>query len=234
MNSTDASFDIKTVMDRAKHIVLNPVTGWGEVKSYNYDFKGVVLQYFAIISLIPAICMFFKSWLFGLGGGIFVIKFTLAQSLQMGITMYIQSLLSIVVGAHVLEFVIPKLGGSITKIDAAKYIAFASTAGSLAGIGYVIPYLGWLLLLAGGILAIYTSYQGFCPMTGVPETKRLVSYILSGLAMGITFFVLMLVFNLFAPRPTPDFGGVGKIEIDGKELNETMKSLQDFSKGFGK
>jgi hypothetical protein len=217
--------DLKTVVDRAKRIITDPVGGWSDVKGYSYDFKGVIIGYAAVLGVIPAVAGFIHSCIIGYGGLGITVRLSFFSALQLAVVTYLQSLLMVAVAAFVLEAVMPKVGGTIAKTPAAKLVAFAGTAAAVASIGNVIPYLGWFIMLAGTILSIYTYWNGFKVMVDVPADKRNKAFALSTVAVIVAGFVIGLVLSIITPRP--DFSMHGKVEVNGHDLTDTLKQLQN-------
>src|SRR3546814_18930124 len=87
--------------------------------------------------------------------------------------------------ALIINALAPTFGGRKDQLQAVKVIGYAWTAAWVAGIAAIVPWPGWLVVLAGGIYSIYLLYLGLphtmkCPpekaagYTVVPPTTAVV------------------------------------------------------------
>src|SRR3546814_5811878 len=65
----------------------------------------------------------------------------------------------------------PTFGGRKDQLQAVKVIGYAWTAAWVAGIATIVPWLGWLVVLAGGIYSIYLLYLGLPHTMKCPPEK---------------------------------------------------------------
>jgi hypothetical protein len=79
---------------------------------------------------------------------------------------YVLSLVLVYVVALIVDALAPTFGGLKSQVQAVKAVAYAYTASWIASIGLLIPWIGVLILIAGGIYAIYLLYLG------LPHTMR--------------------------------------------------------------
>src|SRR5690606_7460162 len=64
----------------------------------------------------------------------------------------------------------PTSGGRKDQVQALKAVGYAWTAAWVAGIAVILPWVGWLVALAGGIYSIWLLYLGLPhTMKSAPE-----------------------------------------------------------------
>src|SRR3546814_4956515 len=93
---------------------------------------------------------------------------------------YVLSLVMLYVVALIINALAPTFGGQKDQLQAVKVIGYAWTAAWVAGIATIVPWLGWLVVLAGGIYSIYLLYLGLphtmkCPPRSDEHTSELQS-----------------------------------------------------------
>src|SRR3546814_11761750 len=84
---------------------------------------------------------------------------------------YVLSLVMLYVVALIINALAPTFGGQKDQLQAVKVIGYAWTAAWVAGIAAIVPWLGWLIVLAGGIYSIYLLYLGLPPTMKCPPEK---------------------------------------------------------------
>lgn len=179
------------LINLAKLFILNPKQAWETAKDDTSTAQQHVTSYVFPLALIPAVATFV---------GIGVIGYSLfgvrVQSMELGITQAIVSLLSTLIGVFVSGFVISKLAPSFqTEVSldkGVKLVGFSYTAMLVAGIFNLIPALAIIGLIAG-FYSLYVLYLGFKPMTNVTEEKSMGYFIVSILVIILVYVVIGIV-----------------------------------------
>src|SRR3546814_2696088 len=73
---------------------------------------------------------------------------------------YVLVLAIVYVVALIINALAPTFGGQKDMTQALKTVAYAWTASWVAGIAVIVPWLGWLIAVAGAVYAIYLLYLG--------------------------------------------------------------------------
>ena len=178
--------DFEKLTARAKSILMTPKTEWPVIAAEPDTVAGLYKNYIMIVAAIPVLAMFVKNSLIGhsfLGvtvrtgffSGLFGMLLTYALSLGM---VYVLGL--------IINALAPSFGGEKNQLQALKTAAYALTAAWLAGIFVLLPWLGYLLMLAGGIYSIYLMYLGLPVTMRGPREK----------AVGYTAVVIVIAFVL--------------------------------------
>ncbi len=178
---------------RVQAILLKPAETWDVIANEPSDVGTLYKGYVIPLAAIGPIAAALGSILFGIGvvmlGGNFLM-FMVSNLLQLVVT-FIIGLAMVYVTALVIDGLAPSFDGEKNQIQAFKVAAYSMTAGWVAGILLVIPFLGIVAILAL-IYNIYLLYVGLpklmkvsadkaVPYTAIVVVVCLVLYILAGL-----------------------------------------------------
>jgi hypothetical protein len=156
------------LVDRVKNILLQPKAEWAVIEPEQTDPKTLYTTYIVILAVIPAVAglistAFFASMLGGRIGLGFAVGAALMQ--------YVLSLVMVLAIAFIADALAPSFEGHKNLNQALKLTAYAMTASWVAGVFIIIPILGWLLALVGGLYSLYLFYLGAPLLMKVPEAK---------------------------------------------------------------
>lgn len=148
---------------RVKGMILAPDQEWQVIRGEPVELMPLFTRYVMILAAIPAIAGMLMMMMFGL-------FFTAISTAIVG---YVLSVAGVFVTAKIIEILAPNFGGPQDPDAALKLAAFAPTAAWVAGGAIIIPILGGLVALAGGLYALYTLYRGVPVVMRVPQEKAL-------------------------------------------------------------
>ncbi len=173
---------------RVRNILLDPKAEWPVIAAEPATVPDLYRNYIAILAAIPAVFGFIKTSIIGtsalgvtfrLGIGAGLAQMVLGYALSLGVT-YLMALL--------IDALAPSFGAEKNPIQALKTAAYAYTASWVAGVAMVIPWLGGLVVIAGGIYGIYLIYLGV-PHTMKAPPERAGSYtaviVVVGIVLGL-------------------------------------------------
>jgi hypothetical protein len=145
---------------RAKAMLAAPRAEWPIAAAEPATVGSLYTGYIVWIAALPAIASFIKGSL--IGSGVFGVTWRTPIGTGIG-AMVLGYLLSLAV-AYIMALIINALAGTFNgqkdMVQALKTVAYAWTAYWIAGIAVIIPWIGWLIVLAGGIYSIYLLYLG--------------------------------------------------------------------------
>jgi hypothetical protein len=190
--------DFSKLIERAKNILLTPKTEWPAIAGETTTTGDLYKNYVLILAAIPAVAGFIGMSM--LGFGLFRIGMSIA--LTASLVGYVLSLVLVYVYGLVINALAPTFGGQKDAMQALKTSVYASTAVYVAGIGGIIPVLGWLISLAGAVYTIYLLYLGLPTTMKCPQEKA-VGYTAVSVIVGI---VLGWIVSLIVGRITT--GGI--------------------------
>ena len=109
--------------------------------------------------------------------------------------------------ALILGYLAPLFGGQNDRLNALKLAAYAATAGWLANVFLLIPWLGFLTLL--GLYSLYLIRTGAPALLAVPENKAL-PFTAAFVGVGIVLSLIVFgVLQAVAPVGGRSAGGDG-------------------------
>lgn len=215
---------MSSLKDRVKNILLVPREEWPVIAAEPGSVAALYKNYIVLLAAVPAVAGFIKMSLIGTSIPLTGVTFRMgiAAGLGSAILQYLLSLVAVYVLALIVNALAPTFGGQKDSTQALKAVAYAYTASWVAGVAILLPWIGWLLGLAGGVYSIYLLYLGL-PVTMRSSPDKAVAYtavtVLSALVLGI---VIAMLAATLGGKPDMDSiarQGAGDIEIttdDGK------------------
>jgi Yip1 domain len=119
----------------------------------------------------------------------------------------------------VIDALAPTFGATKDRTQAIKTAAYAYTAGWVGGIGVLIPGIGTLIAIAGGIYGIYLLYLGLPFTMKCPPEKATGYTVVTVIAAIILGVVLGMVTSRVAGRGA--LGGMGAGGLYGPETSDS-------------
>ena len=183
------------LMDRARAMIVSPAREWPVVAIEPTPIGTLFSSYIIPLAAISAIC--------GLVGSVVLSALFLHSGLIAGIIaaiiQFVFAILGVAIIALVAEALAPSFDGTKNRAQAFKWIGYAYTASWVAGIALLVPVLGSIVALVGGLYSLYVLYLGAQPMMNVPQAK----------ALGFTVVVIIvaIVINLVAVFVTLGIAG---------------------------
>jgi hypothetical protein len=167
----EQTMDFGKIIERAKAILMTPRTEWPVVAAESATTSSLYAGYIAIVAAFPIVAGFIKGSLIGTS----VFGITVRTPIDMGIVgmvlHYVLTLVLVYVMALIINALAPTFGGQKDMVQALKTVAYSWTAGWVAGIAVIVPWLGWLITVAGGVYAIYLLYLGLPRTMKCPAEK---------------------------------------------------------------
>lgn len=164
--------DLNKLMARAKAILLSPKSEWPVIAGEPTTVADLYKGYAIWLAAIPAIFTFLKMSVIGTSvmfAG--TIRIGIGAGLTTMVMSYVLALAMLYVLALIVDALAPSFGGQKNSIQAFKVVVYAYTASWVAGIAQIVPGLGILLMIAGGIYSIYLMYLGLPQTMKCPPEK---------------------------------------------------------------
>ena len=192
--------DFGKIIERARAILTTPRTEWPVAAAEPATVGGLYAGYIAILAALPAIASFIKSSLIGSGAFGITVRMPIAFGIGEMLLRYVLTLVLAYVVALIINMLAPSFDGQKDTTQALKTVAYAWTAYWVAGIAVIVPWLGWLIAILGGIYSIYLLYLGLphtmkCPpekAAGYTAVSVIIAIVLGwiiGLIIGSVFAV---------------------------------------------
>jgi hypothetical protein len=195
-------------VNRAANILLAPEAEWSAIAHERTDAKSLYLGYVAILAILPAAATLVSTSLVGsLGFG----RLGAGVALQAALAGYVLSLALVLLIALVANLLAPRFGGRSDFDQALKLTAYALTASWVAGIFTILPVVGWLISLLGGLYSLYLLQLGAPQLMKMPE-RSAVGYGILLVAIGvvITFLIGAALAATFGMGAIGMMGAIGR------------------------
>jgi hypothetical protein len=196
----------RSLVDRAKNILLQPKSEWGVIDGEPATIGGLYTGYIMILAAIGPVAGLIGSQLFGYSALGFTYKPPLGSSLAMAVLSYVMSLVSVYVLALIIDALAPTFNGTKNQIQAFKVAAYSMTAAWLAGIFGIIPALAILGIV--GLYSLYLLYLGLPRLMRVSEDKAIGYTVLVIVAAIVLYFIVAYIVAMLTMSM---FGGLGSI-----------------------
>lgn len=202
-------FDLQKTLNLIKGGLLEPVQTWESYLAGNHDWKETASILTGPLILVSVVLTSILGWLFR-NHSLF--------GQQTGFRTTILVLIGAVIGVFIAAFVFSRLAGYFQgKHDFNRGFAAVSLAAIPGYIGSIlgtVPFIGWLVSLALGILGLVFLYRIIPSYLEVPEDKRVVHYVASLLST----IVLVFIVNLILGIGTYSAGGLDDSRVSGNTI----------------
>ncbi len=210
-------FDINKTIELVKGGVMAPEATWAEYLGENPGWQKTLALLTGPLLLANVVLSTIFTWLFG-----GISKYAMGDSF-FGALLF--TLVTAAAGFLLAVFIINALagvfGGKPNFDRAFAALSLVAIPAWLAGIvGSLIPWVGFLVSLAGGIWSLVLLYRIIPLAFEVPEEKRVVHYIVSFIAVIVCNMILGAVLAFGGLRPGVGVSGAvsrdsGKTSIPG-------------------
>lgn len=204
--------DREHLISRAKGVVLTPRSEWPVIAGEPDSVGGLYARYIVWLAALPAIAGFLKSSIIGISVPfVGTVRVGMISGLSTMLLQYGLGLLTVYLLALLVNALAPTFGGRQDMTQALKATAYASTASWVAGVFVLVPWMGSLLALAGGIYSIYLLYLGL-PATMQSPQEKAVPY------TAVTI-IAAIVISLVLGAVVAKVSGVADLGRDGSDTH---------------
>lgn len=214
------SFDFTKTIALVKGGLTDPEATWNSYLGENPDWQqtAVVLTGPLIVANV-LLSLLLSRMLGGFAYHGYVSSFTMALIIGLLLTV-----IGFTVAVLVFNFMAGPFKGQADFSRAFAAVSLAAIPAWIAGIvGALIPWVGWLIALAGGILSLVYLYRIMPLALKLPDDKRLVHFIVSLVIM----ILLNAILSTFVARSM-----VGDEWASGKSFTEQRSASSPRSPGF--
>jgi hypothetical protein len=167
--------DFGKLLARVQAILLTPRSAWPQIATEAATVQGLYTGYIAWLAAIPVLCGLL-AWN--------------SASLNALVIAYLASLVAAYIVAILIDSLAPSFGGQRDATQAMKLVAYSSTASWIAGVGALIPLVGWIVELAGSAYSVYLLYLGLPVLMRCPPERTLMYTIVIVVLTLVLFGVL--------------------------------------------
>src|SRR5688572_18382516 len=147
------------LIERVKSILVTPRTEWPVIAA-EPDTTAGHTRYILIVSALGPIGMFVKNSLIGTTTFLGTFRVDVGTGLSVAVATYVLGLVGIFLWSLIINALAPTFGGQKDSVQALKTAAYAATGAWVGGFGQIVPWIGWLIGLAGAIYSVYLLYLG--------------------------------------------------------------------------
>jgi len=182
--------NVDKIIQRVKALLTSPKTEWPVIAAEPTTIADLFKGYAMILAAIPAICVFLKFSVFGMGAGfVGTYRIGVGAGLSQLLISYVLSLVAIYIAGLIIEALAPRFGGQKDRLQAMKTAVYSNTAGWVAGFGFLIPGIGTLIVLAGAVYGIYLLYLGL-PHTMKSSAEKTGGYTAAIVIVSLILFII--------------------------------------------
>lgn len=163
--------DFGKIVARARAVLATPKTEWPVIAAEPASVQGLYTDYILVVAALPAIAGFIKHSLIGFSLLGVTARASVGAGLAGMVLQYLLSLALVYVMSLIVNALAPNFGAQKDPVQALKAVAYAWTASWVAGAAVILPWIGWLIALAGGVYAIYLLYLGLPATMKNPADK---------------------------------------------------------------
>jgi len=181
------------LIPRIQGILLKPKDEWEKIKGEDLPVQSLFTSYAMIVAAIPAIAQFIGNGFIGRS----VLSFgwyrrPIGSALLQAVLFYIFSLVTVYVLGIIINALAPTFSSKQNQNNAMKIAVFSMTAAWVAGIFYIIPFLGVLAIL-GALYGFYILYLGFDASLMDTPKEKVVGYFVVSLVVAFVLYFLISV-----------------------------------------
>ena len=198
-----ADVNVPALQARVTKILTDPKTEWPVIEAETTTIDKLYKGYIMPLAAIPAVAQFIGLSFIGLNAGFLgTIRTPLVNGLVRMVVFYALSLATVYAAALVISKLAPTFQSKSDDLQALKLVAYAQTAGWIAGVLAVIPVLG-VLAIIGGLYSIYLCYLGLPVMMKTPQDKVIPYLVVSA--------IVIIVLAIIAGAVTGALVGVSQV-----------------------
>ena len=161
MNVVEPGSSAEGMIARAKELILRPLPTWEQIQAEESTIEELYRRWVIPLAAIPPVCHAASLIAFG-GYQIFGIHYHLGLVGILGraLASYGLTLAAVLVLAIVVDELALRFGGERGRTQAFKLAAYSATPGWLAGVFLLLPNLGEVASILGGLYGLYLLYLG--------------------------------------------------------------------------
>jgi hypothetical protein len=174
---------------RVTNIITKPKQEWPAIAAEPKDIAGLYSKYIVLLAAIGPICMAIGYSVVGLGFGI---RWSFGGAFTLAALQYVLTLVGVYISGLVIAKLAPSFQSEPDTAQAIKLVAYAWTPAWVAGVLYLIPALGILVMLAS-LYSLYLLYLGVTPVMKTPPDKAIPYLVVSAIVMIVIYFVITAI-----------------------------------------
>jgi hypothetical protein len=193
-----ADVDTAAIQARATKILKDPKIEWPVIEREATTVNQLYMGYIGPLAAVAAIAGFLGRTFVGVSLGAFgTFRTPFVSGLVGACIGFVLTLAGVYISALIISKLAPTFQSTSDDRQALKLVAYAETPVWLAGILTILPLLGSLALLIGGLYAIYLFYLGLPVMMKTPQDKVIPYMVVSAVVCVVVFIVMGMIAGIF-------------------------------------
>jgi hypothetical protein len=173
------------LIERAKNMLSIPKTEWLLIESETSTPQFLLTNYVLPMAIISSIGKILSGLVWA---GIFTSYFIWAAIIG-----FVSIIISFYISIYVIDMLAPGFSSEKNLNKSAQLVAYSNTPNWIAGLLSFIPFIGWLLVIAGWVYSIYLFYTGLGPLKKTPEDKKIVYMVVAIIIMIVVGFIISAI-----------------------------------------
>lgn len=178
------------LIDRAKNILLTPKTEWATIAGESATLSSLLTSYVLPMAAIPALASLLSGMVLGIATST---KFMIMSAL----IAYAMAVISFVITAYAADMLANTFKSEKNLDKSAQLAAYSATGVWVASILSIIPVIGSLSSIAGGIYVIYLLYLGVGPIKNTPKDQRVIYVVIICVVLIVASMILGSILGMF-------------------------------------
>lgn len=180
------------MIGRIQRLLIRPKEEWPRIDAEPMTVQGILTGWVAPLAAIAPIATLIQQQAFPVRVFGFAYRPPLIGSVVTAVLMWALVIGMTYVWSLIIDALAPSFGGTKNAVSALKVAAFSATAGWIAGILNILPFLGMLAII-GAIYNIYLLWIGGPMLMKVPQDKAPGFVIVSIIVGFVAIFVAGLI-----------------------------------------
>ena len=198
MPMTSADVNIPAIQARVTKILTDPKGEWAVIEAEPTTTDKLYKGYIVPLAAIPAIAHFIGASFIGITTPFLgTTRTPIVSGLILLCVSYVLTLAMVYVFALIVNKLAPTFNSTPNDMQALKLVAYSETPVWIAGVLSIVPVLGALGSLVGGLYAIYIFYLGLPVMMKTPQDKVIPYMVVSAIVAIVLFVIVGTIAGLF-------------------------------------
>lgn len=170
------------LINRVKNILLTPDKEWDVINGEQPNTPGIITGYVLPLAGAAALAGFLGHLMFGWWG--------MKWALMNAIITLIMALLNVLISSFVIDALAPSFGAEKNLGRSVQLVSYSLTPAWIGGLLAIVPILGSVGAIAGGLYGLYLLYLGLPKLKKATEDKK-VGYLVVSIVVIVAVYIIL-------------------------------------------
>lgn len=186
--------DTAAIQARVTKVLTDPKNEWPVIEKEPTTLEKLYKGYIIPLAAIPVIASFIGTVFIGVNMGFLgTYRTPIVRGVFWAIVSYVLALAAVYIAAFVVNKLAPTFQSQPSDTQSLKLVAYAETPVWIAGALHILPFLGALAGLIGGLYAIYLFYLGLPVMMKTPQDKVIPYMLVAAVVIIVLMFCVTVI-----------------------------------------